>query len=48
MQTVLHDDMLRDDIQNRNPNSDSQLGLERDPVTREITGDPLSKGKMPV
>jgi hypothetical protein len=36
VQRVLHDDMKQDDIKMRDPNSDEELGLHRDPFTRRL------------
>jgi hypothetical protein len=36
IQRVLYDDMIQEDIKMRNPNSDAALGIDRDPITRQI------------
>lgn len=41
VQKVLHDDLLKEDAQKRDPNSDEQLGVVRDTYTREITRGPM-------
>jgi hypothetical protein len=33
---MLHDDMKREDRENRDPNWDEELGINRDPQTRAI------------
>ena len=36
VQRHLHDDMIQEDIKMRDPNMDEELGLHRDPHTREL------------
>lgn len=37
VQRVLDDDLKQEDMKNRDPNADDELGIVRDPFTREIT-----------
>ena len=37
---MVHDDAIREDMQNRDPNMDDELGLDRDPHTRQVHKQP--------